>query len=101
MSFSFPEIEYGIFSARTTKTLEKIVGPKLAKEIVLTGDPVAPERAHELGLVTDVVPTADVEERAYELVERVGSHDAEAVENTKALLTYSYPGPDDNIDSIT
>lgn len=98
-TFSFPEIEYRIFSARTTETLEKLVGPKLAKEIVLTGDPVPPERAREQGIVTDVVPTSDVEDRAREFLERVCGHDATAVEKTKAMLTYDYPGPDDDLTS--
>ena len=98
--FSFPEIKDGIFSARTTAALERIVGPKQAKEIVLTGEPVAPERARELGLVTDVVPAEEVEKRALELVAAVDRYDAAAVESTKSMLTYSFPGPGDEEFSI-
>lgn len=99
-TFSFPEIKYGVFSARAIEALERLVGPKQAKAIVLTGEPVAPERARELGLVNELAPHGDVEDRAYEFLETVGGYDARVVESTKEMLTYSFPGPDDEAYSI-
>lgn len=81
---SLPEIKYDISSARSLPYLERMIGSRAAKEVVLTGDPVDPQRARELGLVNDVVAEDEVEDAARELVGQIASHDPEVVRELKA-----------------
>lgn len=76
--FSYPEIEYDLVASSTTE-LAALVGDRVAKEIVLTADPIDPHRAKTLGLANDVVPEPDVETRTRELLERIMQHDPHMV----------------------
>jgi enoyl-CoA hydratase/carnithine racemase len=51
--------------------LPNIIGPKMALELVLTGEAITAERAHELGLVNRVVPEAQLEQAVAQLIERI------------------------------
>lgn len=48
-----------------------IVGPKLALELVLTGEAITAERARDLGLVNRLVPEAQLEQATDDLLERI------------------------------
>jgi enoyl-CoA hydratase/carnithine racemase len=54
--------------------LSWLVPPRVALEILLTGDPVDAARAHEVGLVNRVVPAADLRERTQELARRIATN---------------------------
>ncbi|MFD1513736.1 enoyl-CoA hydratase/isomerase family protein [Halomarina rubra] len=59
------EVKLGVFpSGGSTQRLPRLVGLARAKELVLTGEYVAPEEAERMGLVNDVVPDDEVDERA-------------------------------------
>lgn len=85
-TLSVPEVKYGIASARTAERLPHLVGHRPAAELLLTGDAIAPPRAHELGLVNDVVAEDAVEARARELLAAVAVHDRETVAEVCRLL---------------
>lgn len=79
-TFSFPEITYDVCPSVPRIThLRDIVGPRVAKEIVMTGDPVSPSRALSLGLANDVVPEDEVDETARKLLEDISDHDPDLV----------------------
>lgn len=82
--YSYPEVKHGIIGV--PERIERAVGPRLTKEIMLTGDPIRPERAREMGLVNHVVPEDEVEERTYELLGRVMENDTDTVEGLKARI---------------
>lgn len=98
--YSYPEIEHGIVGP--PDRIERAVGPRLTKEIMMTGDPIPPERAREMGLVNEVVPEEGVEERTRELLKRVMEHDAEVLKGLKeeidSLWTRRSPGLDTPVD---
>lgn len=71
--YSLPEIQYDI--AAPSAPLERVVGPRLAKEIQLTGTEIDPDRAASIGLVNEVVPEDDVDDTARRLIEQIGDHD--------------------------
>ena len=50
-----------MFPALASTILPYLIGPKVALELVLTGEAVSAERAQELGLVNRVVPEAELE----------------------------------------
>lgn len=51
--------------------LSWLVPPRIAMEILLTGDPISAVRAYEIGLVNRVVPDAALTETVQELAERI------------------------------
>lgn len=83
---SVPEVKYGIVSERTVDRLPDVVGRRVATELLLTGDPITPDRAYTVGLASDVVPEDEVEERSRELLSTVAQHDREAVAELRSLL---------------
>jgi enoyl-CoA hydratase len=63
------------------------IGMLRAKRHLLTGDPLTGEEAFQIGLVTDLVPTAeDVRPAALALAERIASLPPIAVQGTKKAL---------------
>ena len=72
--FAQPEISIGIFPPLASTILPYLVGPKVALELVLTGEPVTAERALELGMVNRLVPEAQLEQTVAELVNRINAH---------------------------
>jgi cyclohexa-1,5-dienecarbonyl-CoA hydratase len=72
--FAQPEISIGIFPPLASTILPYLVGPKVALELVLTGEPVTAERALELGMINRLVPEAQLEQTVTDLVNRINSH---------------------------
>jgi enoyl-CoA hydratase/carnithine racemase len=66
--------------------LPRLVGPAVATEMALTGEPLEAERAHELGLVNRVVAAADLLPSARALAELLAGRDREVLAETKRLL---------------
>lgn len=85
-TFVYPEVGLGVYSTAIPKLLQHLFGAQTAKEVVLAADPVAPERALELGLVAEVVPEQTVERAARERLEDLLKNDADAYAKTKSLL---------------
>ncbi|MDN5747716.1 MAG: enoyl-CoA hydratase-related protein [Pseudonocardia sp.] len=54
--------------------LSWLVPPRVAMEILLTGDPISAARAQAYGLVNDVVPLADLRGRTQQLAERIAAN---------------------------
>jgi enoyl-CoA hydratase/carnithine racemase len=54
--------------------LSWLVPPRVALEILLTGDPLDAQRAREVGLVNEVVPGAELRERTQALAERIAAN---------------------------
>lgn len=54
--------------------LPLLIPPRMAMEILLTGDPITAQRAYEIGLVNRVVPAADLRTAAQELAERIAAN---------------------------
>ena len=69
--FAQPEIKLGVFPPLAAAILPYILGPKVALELVLTGEAMTAERAREVGLVNWVVPEADLQKKVDELIARV------------------------------
>ena len=71
--FALPEITIGVFPPLASTLLPYLIGPKLALELVLTGEAITAERAQELGLVNRVVPEAQLEAAVGQLVARMAA----------------------------
>ncbi len=74
-TLGFPEVDLGIIpGGGGTQRLAALVGPSRAKELTMTGRRLSAEAAFEDGLLTEVVPAADldaaVDEFAAELIDQ-------------------------------
>jgi cyclohexa-1,5-dienecarbonyl-CoA hydratase len=69
--FAQPEIKLGVFPPLAAAVLPTILGPKVALELVLTGEAMTAERAREVGLVNWVVSEEELPKRVEDLISRV------------------------------
>lgn len=69
--FAQPEIKLGVFPPLAAVILPYILGPKLALELVLTGEVLTAERARDLGLVNRLVPEEQLNKTVGELMAKV------------------------------
>ncbi len=63
-----------------------LAGPAVAKQYLLTGDPVPASEAHRLGLVNEVVPAAELPDRALAWARRLAAGAPLALQYTKAAV---------------
>ncbi|MFI9556954.1 enoyl-CoA hydratase-related protein [Nonomuraea endophytica] len=70
-------------------TLQRLVGPGRAAELLLLGEPLDAQRALELGVVTRVVAPDDVLKTAQELAVRLAHGPTKAYAATKRALAYA------------
>ncbi len=85
--FGIPEVKRGLFAAAGALIrLPKRIPLALATELAITGDPISAERAMQLGLVSRVVPLADVVDAALELAARIAANGPLAVQKTLQMV---------------
>ncbi|HEX4814797.1 MAG TPA: enoyl-CoA hydratase-related protein [Nonomuraea sp.] len=70
-------------------TLQRLVGPARAAELMLLGEPIDAARALELGLVTRVEPAGELHKTARELAARLAQGPTLAYAATKRALAYA------------
>jgi 3-hydroxyacyl-CoA dehydrogenase/enoyl-CoA hydratase/3-hydroxybutyryl-CoA epimerase/3-hydroxyacyl-CoA dehydrogenase/enoyl-CoA hydratase/3-hydroxybutyryl-CoA epimerase/enoyl-CoA isomerase len=64
-----PEVTIGLIPGwGGTQRLTRVIGPGLAAQMICSGEPVKADRARDLGLVFDVVPTERLAEEALRLL---------------------------------
>lgn len=87
--FGAPEVRFG--SGIVALVLPWMIGPKRAKELLLTGDDrVTAEQAEHYGLVNRVVPAGQVVAEAQSLATDIAKNDELAVRMTKQAINKSY-----------
>jgi cyclohexa-1,5-dienecarbonyl-CoA hydratase len=69
--FALPEITIGMFPPLASTMFPHIIGPKLALELVLTGEAITAERARDLGLVNRLVPEEKLQSAVNELIGKI------------------------------
>jgi enoyl-CoA hydratase/carnithine racemase len=91
--FGQPEIKLGIMPGwGGTQRLPRLVGRGRALEMLLTGDEIEATRALEWGLVTRVVPPADLREQALSLASRLAQRPPLAMAAIKRALRHGLGG---------
>jgi enoyl-CoA hydratase/carnithine racemase len=63
-----------------------LLPPRIAMQLVLTGDPIDATRAYTLGLVNEVVPIADLHDAAQRLGETIGANAPLSVAAAKRMV---------------
>jgi len=69
--FRQPEIKLGVFPPMGAVVYPRVIGPRLAMELLLTGEPVNAFQALQMGLVNRVVPRDKLKETVDALVKRI------------------------------
>ncbi len=88
--FGQPEVGLGIIpGAGATQRLPRIVGLGRAKHLILTGDAIDAQRALDWGLVSAVVPAAELMTHALALAEKVLTRGPLAIRLAKLALNAS------------
>ena len=87
--FGEPELKFG--AGIVTLLLPWMVGPKAAKDMLLTGeDGIGAERALQLGIVSRVVPDGEHLAAALALARHIAVIDPDLVRDTKKALNRTY-----------
>lgn len=85
--FGLPEVGLGLVAnCGALFRGPRALPPTVARRMLLTGDPLDAVRAHELGLVSDLVEPGEAQEAALELAGRVAARSPVAVGATLAAL---------------
>jgi enoyl-CoA hydratase len=83
-----PEMKFG--SSIAALVLPWLIGPKQAKELLLTAsDQITAQRAYELGLVNEVTQGGSHVARAIELAQAMASYSPVSVQMTKRAINRS------------
>ena len=97
--FGQPEHDLGLLPGwGGTVRLPRIVGMGRAKEIIFTADRFPPETMREYGFLTDVVPNAEFEDRAFELARDLASGPPIAQRYTKRAMHRGWDDVDAGLD---
>jgi enoyl-CoA hydratase/carnithine racemase len=85
--FALPEVTLGyIPSAGGTQTLPRAIPPGIAREMVLSGEPIDAQRALAVGLVNRVVPRAQLDAEALAIANKIAKLPADAVRAVKEAM---------------
>jgi 2-(1,2-epoxy-1,2-dihydrophenyl)acetyl-CoA isomerase len=85
LSFGFQRIGLSIDSG-TSYLLPRLVGENTAKQLVFTDAALDAEEAADHGLVQEVFPTDEFDERAQAVIDQVAGGPTVALTNTKSLI---------------
>jgi 2-oxoglutaroyl-CoA hydrolase len=94
VQLAFPEVTIGMIpGSGGTQRLARLVGLGRAKDIVMRGRRIGAEEALALGLVTEVVPSTELDAAVSHLVEELSQHSPLALAMAKRVLNHAYSGP--------
>jgi 2-oxoglutaroyl-CoA hydrolase len=94
LQLAFPEVTIGMIpGSGGTQRLARLVGLGRAKDIVMRGRRVAADEALALGIVTEVVPTADLGDAVGRVIDDLGRLSPLALAMAKRVLNQAYEGP--------
>jgi methylglutaconyl-CoA hydratase len=85
-AFGYPEVRIGFVAAVVTALLRVSVGEKPAFELLATGRQISADEAQRIGLVTRVVPAAELDHATQQLAREIAALPPDAVTRTKRLF---------------
>lgn len=88
--FGQPEIKLGVFPPVAAVLLPRIIGDKRARELILTGELIDAAEALRLGLVSRVVPSAELEQKTREVLVKLRELSAPALEASKRAINLAH-----------
>lgn len=96
-AFGLPEVKRSLVAAAGGLfRLPRNLPPKVAMEVILTGDPIPAERAHALGLVNELVEPGQAVSAAMALAERIAANAPVAVWESRQVVLKADAGASDD-----
>ena len=90
----FPEVTIGMIpGSGGTQRLTRLIGLGRAKDVILRGRRISAEEALALGLVTEVLPAAELDAAVGRLIDELSLHSPLALAMAKRVLNHAYSGP--------
>jgi enoyl-CoA hydratase/carnithine racemase len=84
--------------------LVEIIGPAHTRHLLFTGTPIAARRAHEIGMVHEVLPADELERRTAELGRAIAGHAPLSLQGMKATILRAISAreaiPHDDLDAF-
>jgi enoyl-CoA hydratase len=100
--FGLPEVKRSLLAAAGGLIrLPRTLGPKVAMEIILTGDPISAQRAYDLGLVNQLVEPGQALDAAKALAGRITVNAPVAVWLSRRIALEALDGDDDRLWKMT
>jgi enoyl-CoA hydratase len=100
--FGIPEVKRSLVAAAGGLfRLPRALPRNVAMEMALTGDPIDAQRAHELGLVNQLVEPGQAVEAAMALAERITANAPIAVRESRKVVIQGWGAADDEAWKIT
>ena len=94
VELSLPEVKIGMIpGSGGTQRLARMVGLGRAKDMVMRGRRIGAEEALAIGLVTEVVPPAQLDAAVTQLVDELRALSPLALAVAKRVLNHAYDGP--------
>jgi cyclohexa-1,5-dienecarbonyl-CoA hydratase len=84
--FRQPEIKLGVFPPMGAVVYPRVIGPKRAMEMLLTGDTISAQQALNMGLVNRVVPREALKETVDNLVKRISGQSGPVLQLLKRVI---------------
>ena len=84
--FGLSEVKLGLVPAAISPYVIRKIGENKAREYFLTGVRISAERAVEIGLINEIVPLRELEDRITELVDQLLTSGPEALARCKELI---------------
>ena len=89
-TFGFPEINLGLMPGMGgTQMLTKIVGTKVASQMIMTGEFIAAEKALQLNIINKVVSDDKVLQTALDLAQKISTKPAVSLKMIKEAILMS------------
>jgi enoyl-CoA hydratase len=86
--FGEPEIRFG--SGPVTLLMPYVLGQRMTRELLLTGDTIDAEEALRIGLVNRIVPAEDMDAEVSRLIARIAPTPLQVLKLTKIALNRAY-----------
>jgi enoyl-CoA hydratase len=100
--FGLPEVKRSLLAAAGGLfRLPRTLGPQVAMEVILTGEPISAERAYDLGMVNRLVGPGEALDAALELAGRVAANAPLAVRESRTVAVAALTEDDDTLWRIT
>ena len=91
---ALPEVKLGMIpGSGGTQRLARLIGLGRAKDAIMRGRRIGADEALSLGLVTEVVPEAELDAAVTQLVEELSAFSPLALRTAKQVLNSAYDGP--------
>ncbi len=84
--FRQPEIKLGVFPPLGAVVYPRVIGPRRAMELLLTGEPINAQQALVMGLVNRVVPRSALKETVDTLVKRISDQSGPVLSLLKRVI---------------